>query len=117
MNLKDENETSLAEFQKRWIGQGYPEDSPPWEVLLIPRQSVGQTILLFKWHHAIADGLNMIHFMNLLMDSKVSSPPLEPEDSFIDMVCEYLYMILLNMLNFYYLTYYYKINISEISNF
>jgi len=45
---------TLTTFKAEWIEMAYAKGAAPWEIVLIPQDEVGETILLMKIHHALA---------------------------------------------------------------
>ena len=81
--LKDK---SVPTFEAEWISQGYPEESPPWELALISLVDAEETYILMKIHHSFADAYSLLYILNLVLDNDVPVPAKEPEDTMWEIV-------------------------------
>lgn len=81
-----EKSMSLERFLADWLLNGYPENRPCWELVLVTGHSeaFGETFAMaFKIHHALADGYSLLHILDKL--SSNTSPYLVkdfPESGF-----------------------------------
>ena len=61
---------SLEDFTSKWLGKGFQEKSPMWEIALITNTgTVDENVILFKVNHSCGDGYNLIHILDTLADN------------------------------------------------
>lgn len=59
----------------RLIVTPLPLDRPLWELLIVPGVAPGRAAVVFRVHHAVADGVAAVHLAQALLDPAVTSAP------------------------------------------
>lgn len=68
-NLDDKEGKILEDLLSEWILEKYKENSPCWEIIIIPMRATNQTAFAIKMHHAIADGYSLLYILDQLTDN------------------------------------------------
>lgn len=77
VSLSTSTDEDLRAFVGRTLSARLDPSRPLWRVYLIDRPSCGTT-LLFRVHHAIADGYALLGLLHALSDAAVVEPPARP---------------------------------------
>lgn len=62
------------------VAEPLDRSGPLWDVVVVPRTDSGQSAVVFRWHHALIDGMSGIEIGKLLFsaDRDYEPPPPEP---------------------------------------
>ncbi len=74
------DDAALCGFVGRRVSELLPRDRPLWKIYVIDRQGRG-TALLFRVHHAIADGFALLGVLFSICEGDVSLPKGPPPDA------------------------------------
>ncbi len=66
-------EAALQSFTSDLAGQGFPKGRPPWKFHFVPRYQ-GGSALVARLHHAIGDGLALVHVLLSMADGAPQPP-------------------------------------------
>lgn len=78
-NINEQRGQVLEELISDWILEKYKENSPCWEIIIIPMKNTNQTAIAIKLHHTLADGYSLVYILDKLTEN--TSPYLVKGDN------------------------------------